>query len=174
MEIIQIAGFLGCGKTTLLLKIAGILSEDYGYRVAIVVNELGSVPVDGKVVEESGMTKNGWIPVDPATLKTSFPGVYAFGDVANVGTPKAGVFAEGAAIVAAKSIIAETKGLSQPPAYDGIGTCYIEFGEKKVGRVEVNFLSAPKPTGFFDEPSFSLAEKKADFALERYARWFGR
>jgi len=26
MEIIQIAGFLGCGKTTLLLKIAGILS----------------------------------------------------------------------------------------------------------------------------------------------------
>ena len=55
MEIIQIAGFLGCGKTTLMLRIARILSEDYGYRVAMVVNELGSVPVDGKVVEESGM-----------------------------------------------------------------------------------------------------------------------
>ncbi|MCK4722677.1 MAG: hypothetical protein KAT75_05205 [Dehalococcoidia bacterium] len=56
MEIIQIAGFLGCGKTTLMLRIARILSEDYGYRVALVVNELGSVPVDGKVLEESGMT----------------------------------------------------------------------------------------------------------------------
>jgi len=55
MEIIQIAGFLGCGKTTLLLKIAGILSEDYGRRVAMVVNEIGSIPVDGKVMEESGM-----------------------------------------------------------------------------------------------------------------------
>jgi len=55
MEIIQIAGFLGCGKTTLLLRIAGILSEDYGLRVALVVNEIGSIPVDGKVMEESGM-----------------------------------------------------------------------------------------------------------------------
>ncbi len=55
MEIIQIAGFLGCGKTTLMLRIARILSEDYGYRVALVVNELGSVPVDGKVLEESGL-----------------------------------------------------------------------------------------------------------------------
>ena len=56
MEIIQIAGFLGCGKTTLMLALSKTLSEDYGYRVALVVNELGSVPVDGKVLEESGMT----------------------------------------------------------------------------------------------------------------------
>jgi len=55
MRIIQIAGFLGCGKTTLMLGIVRILSEDHGYRVAMVVNELGSVPVDAKVVEESGM-----------------------------------------------------------------------------------------------------------------------
>jgi G3E family GTPase len=55
MKIIQIAGFLGCGKTTLMLRIAGILSEDYGQRVALVVNEIGSIPVDGAVMEESGM-----------------------------------------------------------------------------------------------------------------------
>jgi sulfide:quinone oxidoreductase len=127
-----------------------------------------------QVVEESGMTKNGWIPVDPATLKTSYPGVYALGDVAQVGTPKAGVFAEGAARVAAKSIMAELKGHNQPPAYDGIGTCYIEFGGQQVARVEVNFLSAPKPTGYFEEPSPSLAEEKDEFAAERYSRWFNR
>ncbi len=55
MEIIQIAGFLGCGKTTLMLKLSKTLSEDYGLRVALVVNELGTVPVDGKVLEKSGM-----------------------------------------------------------------------------------------------------------------------
>ena len=48
-----------------------------------------------EVVVESGLTVDGWIPVDPLTLETSFPGVYAVGDVTSVGTPKAGVFAEG-------------------------------------------------------------------------------
>ena len=45
----------------------------------------------------SGMCVDGWIPVDPHTLETSFPDVYAVGDVTSVGTPKAGVFAEGQA-----------------------------------------------------------------------------
>ncbi len=53
------------------------------------------------VVLKSGMTENGWIPVDRKNLKTKFPGVYAIGDVTSVGTPKAGVFAEGAAKIAA-------------------------------------------------------------------------
>ncbi|HEY92766.1 MAG TPA: hypothetical protein G4O17_03370 [Dehalococcoidia bacterium] len=55
MDIIQIAGFLGCGKTTLLLTIASILSEDHGQKVAMVVNELGEVVVDGKILEQSGI-----------------------------------------------------------------------------------------------------------------------
>ncbi len=56
------------------------------------------------VVLQSGMTENGWIPVDRANLLTKFPNVYAIGDVTSVGTPKAGVFAEGAAKIAAASI----------------------------------------------------------------------
>ncbi|MGH2391234.1 MAG: NAD(P)/FAD-dependent oxidoreductase, partial [Chloroflexota bacterium] len=59
------------------------------------------------VVAASGMTEDGWIPVDRKTLKTRFPGVYAIGDVTSVGTPKAGVFSEGAARVVAASLIAE-------------------------------------------------------------------
>ncbi len=58
------------------------------------------------VVAESGMTVDGWIPVDPLTLETEFSDVYAFGDVTSVGTPKAGVFAEGQAAVVAEAIIA--------------------------------------------------------------------
>ena len=37
------------------------------------------------------------MPVSSETLETKFPGVYAVGDVATAGAPKAGVFAEGAA-----------------------------------------------------------------------------
>ena len=66
------------------------------------------------VVIASGMTEDGYIPVDPATLKTSYPGVYALGDVATAGVPKAGVFAEGAARVVAQSIIAELHGGEAP------------------------------------------------------------
>ena len=67
------------------------------------------------VVEESGLTVDGWIPVDPLTLETSFPGVYAVGDVTSVGTPKAGVFAEGQAVVVADAIIAPIRGAARAP-----------------------------------------------------------
>ncbi|MCG6878036.1 MAG: hypothetical protein LJE96_02615 [Deltaproteobacteria bacterium] len=55
MKITQIAGFLGCGKTTLILKLARDIAEDGKRKVALVVNEIGEIPVDGKVIEESGM-----------------------------------------------------------------------------------------------------------------------
>ena len=42
------------------------------------------------VVAASGMCVDGWIPVNPLTLETAFPDVYAVGDVTSVGTPKAG------------------------------------------------------------------------------------
>jgi sulfide:quinone oxidoreductase len=40
------------------------------------------------VVAESGFAVDGWIPVDPLTLQTAFPDVYAVGDVTSVGTQK--------------------------------------------------------------------------------------
>lgn len=46
---------------------------------------------------ESGPAVDGSIAVDSATLATRFEGVSAIGDVATQGTPKASVFAEGAA-----------------------------------------------------------------------------
>lgn len=55
MKITQIAGFLGCGKTTLLLKLSRKLVGDNERKVALVVNEIGEIPVDGKIMEESGM-----------------------------------------------------------------------------------------------------------------------
>jgi sulfide:quinone oxidoreductase len=125
------------------------------------------------VVIASGMAEDGYIPVDPATLQTRYPGVYAVGDVATVGVPKAGVFAEGAARIVAESLIADARRGEQPGAYDGRGSCYIEFGAGRVGRVDVDFLSGPKPTGTFQEPSDALVAEKRHFGSSRSARWFG-
>ncbi len=125
------------------------------------------------VVESSGLSVDGWIPVDPASLATRFPDVYAVGDVTSVGTPKAGVFAEGAARVVADDLIAKIRGDEPPAPYDGAGSCYIEFGDDEVARVDVNFLSGPHPTGTFVEPSTEMAAEKAEFGASRRERWFG-
>jgi sulfide:quinone oxidoreductase len=125
------------------------------------------------VVVASGMTVDGYVPVDSRTLETRFPGVYAVGDVATVGVPKAGVFAEGAARVAAAALIARVRAGEDPGPYDGLGSCYIEFGSGRVGRVDVDFLSGPKPTGVFQAPSDALVAEKESFGSSRRARWFG-
>ena len=124
------------------------------------------------VVLASGMAEDGYVPVNSRTLETRFPDVYAVGDVATIGVPKAGVFAEGAARVVAASLIARLRGGEQPGAYDGTGSCYVEFGGGRVGRVDVDFLSGPKPTGTFQEPSDALVAEKHHFGSSRRARWF--
>ena len=125
------------------------------------------------VVVQSGMTVNGWIPVNKTNLKTQLPNVYAIGDVNSVGTPKAGVFAEGAAKIAAASIIADFENGEQPSAYKGAGTCYIEFGDGRIGKVDVDFFSGPAPFGSYTEASVDLVRDKEYFGSSRKSRWFG-
>jgi sulfide:quinone oxidoreductase len=127
-----------------------------------------------EVVAASGMCVDGWIPVDPLTLETTYQDVYAVGDVTSVGTPKAGVFSERQASVVADRLITR---LGQPgavPTYDGKGICYIEFGHERVARVEVTFRPGERPNGQFDEPSDLLLADKAEFGTSRARRWFGR
>jgi sulfide:quinone oxidoreductase len=126
-----------------------------------------------QVVLESGLAENGWITVSPRTLETKFTNVYAIGDGANTGTPKAGVFAEGAAKAVATALIAQISKAGQAAAYDGFGTCYIEFGGGRIGKVEVDFFSGPRPTGKYYEPSVALRADKEHFGSLRRARWFG-
>ena len=127
-----------------------------------------------RAVEESGLAVDGWVPVNPLTLETEFPDVYALGDVASVGTPKAGVFSEGQASVVASQIIARLRGTPGAVTYDGKGTCYLEFGQNLVGRVNVTFPSGRAPFGDLEGPSERIAADKADFGTNRIQRWFDR
>jgi sulfide:quinone oxidoreductase len=113
------------------------------------------------------------VPVNKQTLETRVPGVYAIGDVNGVGTPKAGVFAEGSARIVAAAILSQLRGDPPPEAYKGQGSCYVEFGHNQVGRVDVDFLSGPKPTGAFQPASEALVAEKARFGASRLERWFG-
>jgi sulfide:quinone oxidoreductase len=49
---------------------------------------------------------------------------------------------------------------------------YIEFGDGRVGRVDIDFLSGPTRTGTFNAPSAALAAEKDHFGSSRRARWF--
>jgi sulfide:quinone oxidoreductase len=126
------------------------------------------------VVVDAGLTDEGWIPVDPRTLQTSFPGVYAVGDVTSAGTPKAGVFAEGQAAVVAHEIVAQHRGVEPERWYDGQGICYLDFGDGRVAEVDVTFTSGESPHGTLMGPSIGLQANKDEFGTSRIQRWFGR
>lgn len=125
---------------------------------------------------DSGLVRDGWVPVDQSNLRTPFAGVYAIGDVCTGPrtVPKAGIFAEAAARVVADDIAAAIAGTPPPPPYEGSGVCYAEFGDGLVSKVEVNFLRGDAPAAERHEPSLQYAAEKAQFGAVRRARWFGR
>ena len=122
-----------------------------------------------------GLAVDGWVPVDQANLRTRFPQVYALGDVCTGPrtVPKAGIFAESAALVVADDIAASVTGTEPPAPYGGSGVCYAEFGDGLVSKVEVDFLSGPAAAAQRHEPSREFAAEKAEFGATRRARWFG-
>jgi sulfide:quinone oxidoreductase len=123
----------------------------------------------------SGLAVNGWVPVDQTNLRTEFPQVYALGDVCSGPrmVPKAGIFAESAAVVVADDIAASITGGPPPSPYQGSGVCYAEFGDGLVSKVEVSFLSGPAPAARRHDASREVAAEKEEFGATRRARWFG-
>jgi sulfide:quinone oxidoreductase len=111
-----------------------------------------------KAAVEAGLTNQaGWIPVDPQTLATSQPGIYAIGDITAIPIPgrwkpdvplmlpKAGVFAHAQAEVVARRIAAEIAGRSSEATFCGDGYCMLEAGEDLAGFAFGNFFAEPAP-----------------------------
>jgi sulfide:quinone oxidoreductase len=120
----------------------------------------------------SGLAENGWIPITVRTLETRFPNVYAIGDAAATGLPKAGSFAESAARAVASAILAKLNSGEATPN-SGRGSCLVEFGDGRLGWAELDFLTGSKRTSVYHPPSVAGLAHKVRFGSERRARWFG-
>ncbi len=55
MKLFLFAGFLGSGKTTLILSLAEKLVKERGQKVGIIVNEVGTIGIDDKVMRQFGL-----------------------------------------------------------------------------------------------------------------------
>lgn len=86
-------------------------------------------------------------------------------------SPRAGSFAESAALVVADHIAAERSRASSRARHTRAGAFATpEFGNGLVSRVEVNFLGGPSPVAARNEPSLAFAAEKAEFGATRRAR----
>ena len=50
-KVCLVEGYLGAGKTTLLNK---VLSQPNGHRIAVIVNDIGEINIDARLIEKSG------------------------------------------------------------------------------------------------------------------------
>ena len=119
--------------------------------------------------------KGGWIWPDRQTLRTAYHGVYAAGDCTMIPTaagvlPKAGVFAENTARVAARNITAEIAG-TNPARFDGVGYCFLEFPESRAAALEGDFFAEPKPLVRLAAPDLETYQRKQEFESERLRQW---
>ncbi len=132
------------------------------------------------VVREAGLAgPGGWVRVDPETLATAYPNVYAVGDVTEVPMadgrplPKAGVFAEAEGEVAAEQIAARFAGRAPEKTFTGEGHCYLEVGGGEAMVVRGRFLERPAPAVELVGPAPELLAEKLAFEARRLEAWFG-
>lgn len=132
-------------------------------------------------VIEAGLTNDtGWVPVNRQTLETTYPGVYAIGDVTGImlsmgkPLPKAGVFAHNEAEVVANNLVNKITGKGKPKTFDGHGECFIEIGDGKAGFGNGNFFAEPVPEIKFHQPSRTLHIAKVAFEKYWLFKWFNQ
>jgi sulfide:quinone oxidoreductase len=165
-----------------------VVEVDYQARQVVVANQtrfpydlfLG-VPIHRPpaVVLGCALGEQGWIRVDPATMRTRFERVWAMGDVVHIpigdfAIPKAGAFAEDAAATVAADILRSIRGRGEVKPFQAQGACYFEFGEGEVAEIAANFLGGPTPELVLNGPSLEYRADKEEFERSRVERWFGR
>lgn len=133
-----------------------------------------------QVLHDAGLVGDaGWVPVDPHTLATRFPGVWAIGDCTVVKLPngkplvKAGVMAEGEGLTVARNLAARVRGEPEDARFDAKGGCFLELGGGLAVEVVGDFYATPDPIVAARPPSRASLEAKKAFEAERIARWLG-
>lgn len=128
-------------------------------------------------VMSTGLSPTGWIPVDSQTLTTGMPSVWAIGDATALmlpngkPLPKAAVFAQAEAEVAAHQV-ARHLGYDAPDTrFTGEGACYVEIGGGRAAKGEGNFLTPPAPQIALGDPSATYHAEKEQEERDWLARW---
>lgn len=131
------------------------------------------------VVAAAGLTDGGpWVKVNPSTLESSFPGVFAIGDVTMIQLangmplPKAGVFAQSQGEVVAARIAERFAGNEPSASFSGDGMCFLETGHGEAAMVRGGFYADPPEVGLSEASAQNLAAKQ-DFETARLTAWFG-
>jgi sulfide:quinone oxidoreductase len=190
---LPILGQAGCGSFESRLEDAGIaFLRDH---VATAVDDGAVVFGDSRrpfemllgvpphrvppVVAQSGLTGGGpWVKVEPRTLETSHPGVYAIGDVTALPLangqmlPKAGAFAQAQGEAVAARIASTFDGGQPTATFAGDGACFLETGGGTAAMVTGGFLEDPPSVRLTDPSPEHFAAKQA-FERERLEAWFG-
>jgi sulfide:quinone oxidoreductase len=191
---LPIIGRAGCGVFELQLEFSGI--EFLRERQATAVGPRSVTFADGSelgfdlllgvaphrvpaVVAASGLTAGApWVKVDARTLETSFPGVYAIGDVTGIPLPngqmlpKAGAFAHAEGDVVAERIADRLAGREPTATFAAEGTCFLETGGGAASMVAGRFFEDP-PAVVLTDPAPEHLDAKRAFEADRLAAWFG-
>ncbi len=130
------------------------------------------------LLAEAGLTgESGFVEPDRHTLRTKFERIYAVGDCTHIPTatgalPKAGVFAAGEAVVAARNIAADLVG-SGGASFDGHGFCFLELPGRRVALVDGDFYAEPRPDVELTEADQDQFLRKQAYETERLDAWLG-
>jgi len=131
------------------------------------------------IIRSTGLEDaNGWAKVDPSTLETACPGVYAIGDAAGIRMPasgeyalKAGIFAHYQAEVVTRNIARHIRGKGRSFLYTGKGALMMFSGYGTARYSSIRYFHNP--------PLFTLlrptrAAYWTKLAFEKYwlSRWF--
>jgi sulfide:quinone oxidoreductase len=131
----------------------------------------------GFVVDAGLAPAGGWVRVDLKTLTTPVERVWAVGDVTGIPLPngkmlpKAGVFAEGQAEVAARNIAALVAGAAPATEFSGEGACFVEIGDGRAGYATGNFYATPDPAVRLKSPGRRWHWAKALLERTWFPRW---
>ena len=126
--------------------------------------------VPPQVVADSQLAgEGGWVQPHRETLLTRFERVYAAGDCTASPPPKAGVFAEAEARVAARNIASEIDG-DPGDRFDGTGYCFLEFPGQRASALEGRFFAEP-PEVHLAEPDTETFTRKQTFETARLRDW---
>ncbi len=115
----------------------------------------------------SGQSPFGWVPVNRHSLvHTSYPEVFALGDVCDAPTSKTGAAIRRQAPVVVANILATLAGREATARYDGYAACPFTTARGKMVLAEFDYSMSPHPT----IPIIDTQRERYDmWLLKRYA-----